>query len=311
MADWAVTVDNLNMKYQNKIALNDLSFTVGIGDIHALVGASEAGKTTLLNILAGTVRPTNGTGKIFDQKIGSLEARKMTGYVPAKPAFYPSMSLLDYLVYMGMLSGVSNLEAISRGIALLKRVDLYSFRDKKPKDLTPGMRTKIAIAQSLMSKPRLLLLDEPVTGLDQTGRIGILQIIREVSINDGVTIIISSSLWTEVEEIADKVTLLKEGKLLLNRKTSEIGDLYRQGIFSINTSANSLLMAVLKRMGYLRKIIRTEKDTLIVITDKIERFRKDLPGVVYKLEIELFAFQQEEINLESISRYLLASEGSR
>ncbi len=306
MADYAVNANSLYMKYGDKAALNDFSLTVRQGDIHALVGPSESGKTTFLNILAGAIRPTNGTGKIFNKNIGSLEAKKIIGYIPAEPVFYSSMTLADYLVYMGMLSGMSQLEAISRAIVLLKKVELNSFRDKKPRDLTPGMKTKVAIAQGLMSKPLLLLLDEPVSGLDLTGKMGILQIIKELSLNEGLTVIISSDLWTDVQGIADKITLLNQGGVLVSGETSKIRNLYDHDVFFLDTSDNSMLLAVLKRMGYLRQIIRTEKDSIIVVTKEIERFRKDLPGIIYKLEIQLFIFRHENMTLESISRYLLA-----
>lgn len=309
MANCAVVVNNLYAKYLNKTALNDFSLGVAKGDIHALVGPAESGKTTFLNILAGIVKPANGTGKIFNEKIGSLESKKRIGYVPAKLAFYPSMTLLDYLVYMGMLAGISQLEAIARAIALLKKVELNSFRDKKPGNLTPGMRTKLAIAQSLMSKPHLLLLDEPVSGLDLTGRMAILQLIQELSVYEGLTIIISSPDWTDVESVADKITLLRQGRVLLTGETSEVRNLYSHGIFFLDTSDNSMLFDVLKRMGYLSQIIRTEKDSIIVITREKERFRREIPGVIYKLEIELLTFEQEDLTIESISRYLPTYKG--
>jgi ABC-2 type transport system ATP-binding protein len=305
MANYAVSANSLFMKYGDKTALNDFSLTVEQGDIHVLAGPSKSGKTTFLNILAGIITPTNGTGKIFNKNIGSLEAKKIIGYVPAKPAFYSSMTLADYLVYMGMLSGISQLEAISRAVALLKKVELNSFKDKKPRDLAPGMQTKVAIAQGLMSKPRLLLLDEPVSGLDPIGKMGILQLLKELSLNEEITVIVSSSLWSDIESIADKITLLNQGRVLLSDQTPVIRNLYNHGIFFLDTSDNSMLLTVLKRMGYLRQIIRTEKGSIIIVTKEIGRFRKDLPGIIYKLEIELFTFRYEDITLENISHYLL------
>ena len=296
MANYAVVANNLYAKYLNKTVLNDFSLNVATGDIHALVGPAESGKTAFLNIL-------------FNEKIGSLEAKKKIGYAPAKPAFYPSMTLLDYLIYMGMLAGISQLEAIARAIALLKKVELSSFRDKKPGNLTPGMRAKLAIAQSLMAKPYLLLLDEPVSGLDLTGRTAILRLIKELSVYQGLTVIISSPLWTDVESIADKITLLKQGRVLLSGETSEVRNLYSHGVFFLDTSDNSMLFDVLKRMSYLSQIIRTEEDSIIVITREKERFRREIPGVIYKLEIGLLTFEQEDLTMEGISRYLPAYKG--
>lgn len=308
MSNNAVVALSLYKKYNNKTAINDFSLTVKQGEIHALVGPTGSGKTSILNILAGTVRPSNGTAKVFNRKIGSIEARKIIGYVPNQPAFYPSMTVLDYLVYMGMLSGVNQLEAINRAIALLKKVDLNTFKDKNPRDLTLGMKMKIALVQSLLSKPYLLLMDEPVTGMDQAGKIAILQIIKELSILEGITVIISSSLWTDVAYISDRMSLLHEGKVLLCGETQNIENLYLQGVFSLQASDNELLLEVLKRMVYLKHIIRTEKGFITVITDEAERFKKDLPGIIYKLELELQYFQQEAVTTECILQYFLVNE---
>lgn len=309
MSNNAVMIQSLSKKYGKKTAVTDFSLTLQLGEIHALVGPTGSGKTTILNILAGTVKPSNGTVKIMNKRAGSLEAQRAIGYVPENPLFYSSMTVLEYLVFMGMLSGMSRPVAIARATVLLKQIDLHTFKDKNPLDLTPGMKTKIAIIQSLLSIPSLLLLDEPVKGLDQTARTAILEIIKEFSDLEGLTVLIASAYWQEAADIADRMTLLHEGKILTGGETESIRRLYRQGVFSLQTSDNDRLLAVLQRMTYLRQIIRTEKGNLVVITEHIEQFKRDLPGIVYKLELEMTYFQQEEINAERISQYLLSSKG--
>lgn len=309
MSDHAVIIENLFLKYEDKNVLNDLSLTVRKGEIHALAGPEGSGKTTFLNALAGIIPISAGTAKIFGERAGSLESRKKIGYVPAELAFYPGMTVVDYLVYMGMLSGVSHLEAISRAIALLKKIDLNSFRDKRPVDLPIGMKTKIAIIQGLMSKPALLLLDEPVGRLELLGKQSTLQIIEELSRSEKITTIISSNNWLDVQSIADKITLLHQGRALISEKTTAIRELYSYGNFLLETSDNSGLFDILKKIKYLQQLIRTERDSIIVITKETERFRKDLPGIIYKLEIELLKFEQQELNMETISRCLSESEG--
>jgi ABC-2 type transport system ATP-binding protein len=309
MSEHAVAAFSLYKKYKKQTALNDFSLTVQQGEIHALVGPQGAGKTTVLNILAGTVRPSNGTAKVFNRKAGSLEARRIIGYVPAKPAFYSSMTVLDYLIYMGMLSGVSQFEAASRAIFLLKRVDLHTFRDKKPVDLPVGMKIKVALVQSLLAKPLLLMLDEPVSSLDQAGKTVIMQLIQELSKEEYLSVLITSPLWTDVACITDTITVLKDGKVLMSDQTSRFGRMFQQGVFSLQTSDNDMLLEVLKRMLYLQQIIRTENNLVTVITFEADRFRRDLPGIVYKLKLELLVFRQEEVTLEKISQYLLQQKG--
>jgi ABC-2 type transport system ATP-binding protein len=311
MSDYVVFIQNLYKKFQQKTALSDFNLTVGAGEIHALAGPPGAGKTTILNILAGTVQPGTGFVRIFDMPAGSLEIKKAIGYVPAKPAFYRGLSVLDYLVFMGMVSGLTQIEVISRAVSLLKRIELNAFRDKKPTDFPAGMKTKIAIAQSLLNRPSLWLLDEPVSGTDQAGKEGILQIIRELAAEEGITVLLSAAKWTDVAGIADHMTILQGGRSVLSDSTANIADFAAQGVFTIQTSNNELLLEILRRMTYLSSIVRSERDIITVITKSVERFQKDLPGILYKLQLELLYFQLEEVNMENISQYLLRKEGDQ
>ncbi len=309
MSSNAVAAQSLYKKYKKHTILNDFNLTVSEGEVHALVGPIGSGKTTVLNILAGTVSPSYGTAKIFNYRVGSMEARKVLGYVPEKPSFYPAMTVLDYLVFMGMLSGVNQLEAIARAIALLKKTDLNTFKDKNPNDLTQGMKTKIALIQALLSRPRLLLLDQPVEGMDQAGKSSILQLVSELAVAEGITVIISSSRWNDISPISEKMTLMHEGKVLLSGDERAIEELFGLGVFSFQTSDNKRLISILQRLPYLKHIIITEKDLITVMTDESERLRKDLPGIIFKLELELTYFQQEEVTSEKLPYYLSMIQG--
>ncbi len=305
MSNYAVITQSLSKKFNQNTALNDCCIEVQQGDIYALVGCPGSGKTTLLNILAGTVRASSGSGRIFNHRLGSQEARKIIGYVPAKPAFYSSLTVLDYLVYMGMLAGISKLEAVRRSVLLLKEIDLYSFRDKKPVDLTPGMKTKISIAQSFLPEPQLILMDEPVSGLDETGKENILQIIKELSLDNCATVVFSAPLWTDIESIADRISVLDKGKVLLSLETADLRNLYGYGVFLLHTTDNQMLLNILQRVFYLKQIIQAEDDLIIVLTKERERFRKDLPTIIHNLKIGLYSFREEEVTVQTISRYLL------
>jgi ABC-2 type transport system ATP-binding protein len=219
------------------------------------------------------------------------------------------MTVLDYLVFMGLLSGVNQLDAIARAIALLKKTDLNTFKDKNPNHLTPGMKTKIALIQALLPRPRLLLLDQPVEGMDQAAKSSILQLISELAVAEGMTVIITSSRWTDISPISEKMTWMHEGKVLLSGDARAIEELFELGIFSFQTSDNKRLLPVLQRLPYLKHIIIEEKDLITVITDESERLRKDLPGIIYKLELELTHFHQEEVTPEKLPYFLTMIQG--
>jgi len=304
------TIQGLGKKYQQITALSDFCLQVEPGDIYGIAGPGGSGKTTLLNILAGTVKPSSGTGRICDYPLGSTEARKVIGYVPFKPAFYPGLSVINYLIYMGMLAGVEKEEAESRAILLLKVIELYSFRDKKPHDLTPGMKTKIGIAQGFISKPKLILIDEPVTGLDESGKLAIWQIIREMSRAYGTSVLVSAENWTDIAPLADKIILLHKGKTLLNADTSVISQIYSHTVFSLKTTDNAGLLAAFENLAYLEQIILTEQGeqgVILVIAKEKDPFPRDLPEILARLNIGLLHFSQEEITTDILCRYLLSA----
>jgi len=304
MSESAIITQSLGKKYGRISALNDFSFQVEQGDIHALVGSCGSGKTTVLNILAGTVRASGGSGRIFSQRVGSREARKNTGYVSAKTSFYSSLTVMDYLVFMGMITGIGKSEVIFRAEGLLKGVDLYSFRNKKPDALTSGMKKKIAIVQGFISRPGLVLIDEPVSGLDETGKNAILRIIRDLALKNAATVLLSANIWTDVESVADRMTVIDSGKLILSTETNKLGKIYENGVFFLNTSNNEMVIADLQRLPFIKQIIQNEKKELVIITKEKEKFRRVIPGIINDSNIELFSFREEEASLKIITDYL-------
>ena len=188
---------------------------------------------------------------------------------------------------------------------LLKEVDLYEFRDKNPLGFTPGMKTKIAIVQSFMPSPQLVLLDEPLTGLDESGRQSILQIIRELSFSHGSTVIISALNWRDIESIAAAITFVDNGRAIISAGIDEIRNLYSFGVFRLNTSDNRILLNILPRLAYLQHIIQVENNCVMVMTKAKEQFRKDIPAIINSINAELYHFSEEEVNQKIIQRYLL------
>jgi ABC-2 type transport system ATP-binding protein len=215
------------------------------------------------------------------------------------------MTVWEYLIFSGMLSGLTRSETAQRASLLLKEVDLYSFRDKMPVEFASGMKTKIAIVQSFLACPRLVLMDEPVSGLDETGKQSILRIIQELSFMHGSTVILSARDWTDIGNIAAGITLINDGKLLISAETGEVRNLYSFGIFRLDTSDNEKLLNILPRLPYLQQIIRDENDSVIVLTKAKAQFRKDFPTIIHAIETELIYFCEEELNQEILMRYLL------
>jgi len=150
-------------------AVEDLSLEVHDGEIFGLLGPNGAGKTTTIKMLLGFVRPTHGRAFVAGEPAGSLAARRALGYLPENPALYEFLTGEEYLRFAGRLSGLSRREAASRTERLLEQVGLKGRADRAIRRFSKGMVQRLALAQALIGDPRIVILDEPMSGLDRSG----------------------------------------------------------------------------------------------------------------------------------------------
>lgn len=210
-----VQVINLTKHYSDEPAVSDLSFDLGTGGIMGLVGPNGAGKTTTLRMLSGIIKPTSGRIRIdgFDTDKQPLETKRITGYVPDEPHLFDSLTVWEHIEFTASIYNLKDYSTHAE--ELLDRFDLKSRRDTAVHELSLGMRQKVAICCVYLTRPRLLLFDEPLTGLDPMG-------IREMSdsiayfASTGSSVIISSHLLGLVEDLCTEILLLREGKCVLS-----------------------------------------------------------------------------------------------
>ncbi len=210
----AIETHGLTKKFGKLVAVNDLNLNVPEGKIYGFLGPNGAGKSTTINMLMGFVKPDDGSAKVlgYDIRTQHYDLRKVTGYLPERPAFYDSMTGADNMKYFGKLIGVEDLA--KRVPELLKQVGLEGRGDDKVKTYSHGMRQRLGIAIALIGSPRLLILDEPTTGLDPQGSHDIREIIRKLK-GDNVTVFLSSHILHEVQEISDVVGIVKNGHMIV------------------------------------------------------------------------------------------------
>ena len=204
--------NNLTKKYNNKIAVNNVSIHVPEGCIYGLIGKNGAGKTTLMKMLSGLVIPTSGT-------ISNIDKLRNVGVLIEAPGLYLNRTCFDNLKFKMMLSGTYNEMECLR---LLKMVGLKDDVRTKASKLSLGMKQRLGLALALASKSKLLILDEPMNGLDPDGMMDLRDIL--VSLKEkGMTILISSHLLSELDKIADTFGFMHEGKLVkeMNRDDSD------------------------------------------------------------------------------------------
>jgi ABC-2 type transport system ATP-binding protein len=197
------------------IALDGLT-TVFSPGITGLIGANGAGKSTLLKILLGLVSPTSGRASVLgrDTAVGAERIRTLTGYMPEHDCLPPDVTGTEFVAHMGRMSGLPATAARERAAESLRHVGLHEERYRLIGTYSTGMKQRVKLAQTLVGDPRLLLLDEPTTGLDPGGRAAMLDLIARIGGEFGISIVVSSHLLGEVERICDHVVALERGGLL-------------------------------------------------------------------------------------------------
>ncbi len=211
----AIETEGLTKKFGRLVAVDDLNLTIEEGDTFGFLGPNGAGKTTTIKMLIGLLRPTRGTARIFGHDIfrQGEAAKKSFGFVPDFYGFYDSFTAVENLEFFATLSQIPKKEGKERIFELLKFFGLEERANSKVREFSHGMKQRLVIAQALLSRPRLLILDEPTVGLDPRAQFEIRELIKGISKN-GVTTFISSHLLFEVEDMCQKVGIINQGKLI-------------------------------------------------------------------------------------------------
>jgi ABC-2 type transport system ATP-binding protein len=211
---FAVDVDQVSKSFSHK-AVDCLSLTVQPGEFYALLGPNGAGKTTTLRMIAGLLKPDSGAISIFgiDALANPIAAKQITAWLPDEPMLYDKLTPLEYLEFVAGLWGVPRVTAERRAVDLLDVLDLGSVRSTRCEGFSRGMKQKVALAGALIHEPRLIMLDEPLTGLDAT-------IARQVKdlltarVKGGASIILTTHILEVAERLADRIGIVVHGKLV-------------------------------------------------------------------------------------------------
>ena len=207
----AISATNLSKRYRRAVAVNNVSFTVGTGEVVGFLGPNGAGKTTTLRMLAGLIRPSSGAAQILDAKVPGSGLMNV-GTMIEEPAFYPYLSGFDNLRYVARLHGGVAASRIHEVLAFVRMEDAAN---KKLSAYSQGMRQRLGLARALLWNPKVLLLDEPTNGLDPVGIAEIRENLRLVA-QQGVTVLVSSHILAEIEKLVERVLVIEKGNLLFD-----------------------------------------------------------------------------------------------
>ncbi|WP_407272954.1 ATP-binding cassette domain-containing protein [Radiobacillus sp. PE A8.2] len=206
-----IKVENLTKQFDGKPVVNDLSFELSPGRCVALLGPNGAGKTTTIRMLSGLLKPSKGA-ITFEGMNGNGDVRKHIGYLPQHPVFHSWMTGKEFLVYVGQLAHLSKLEASDRADELLERVGIAEAKNQRTGKYSGGMKQRLGIAQAMIHKPKLIMLDEPVSALDPIGRREVLTLMEELK--QETTILFSTHILGDAEEVSDDLLLMHKGQIL-------------------------------------------------------------------------------------------------
>jgi len=210
-------IEQVTKRYRGSLALDGVSFTLEPG-VFGLLGPNGAGKSTLIKALMGLVRINSGEARVlgFDSKREFRRVRELVGYMPEDDCIFPGLKGVESVAYAGELSGLPRIDALRRAHEVLDYVGLGEERYREVQTYSTGMRQKQKLAQAIVHDPRIVLLDEPTSGLDPLGRKRMLRLIRGLYDRTQTSVLISTHILHDVEQICDSVVILGHGKLLVH-----------------------------------------------------------------------------------------------
>lgn len=207
-----------------KVALQDVSFVVSSGEVFGIIGPNGAGKSTILKILMGFIKADNGEAHIGGNLAGSVTSRLQVGYLPENPSLYPNLTITEHLEFACRLEPrpTQNSSLIP---SLIKKVALGDAANVPIKKFSKGMTQRAALAYALITAPKILILDEPMSGLDPLGRQLVIDIINECN-QQGITILFCSHILTDVERICHRIAVMNRSRLISVTTPEEVHGLY-------------------------------------------------------------------------------------
>lgn len=300
----SIIVEHLNKKYGSQYALNDVSFTINSGEILGFIGPNGAGKSTLMKIICALLSPTSGTVKLNGQNIelNSVELKRCLGYLPENNPLYPDLYVKEYLFHVARF--------YHKKIVSKKRVDevigltgLSPEVHKKINVLSKGYRQRVGLAQAIIHDPKVLILDEPTTGLDPNQIIEIRTLIK--NLGKDKTVILSTHLMQEVEAICDRVIIIDKGQLVANDYTGNISTYSKSQCYTIivefDNDTDQIDFTEFPDISLVKKI---RKGTWLIETTGVKDIRSDLFNYAVKKNLVILSLHKKDKKLEDVFREL-------
>ncbi|MBN1686382.1 MAG: ABC transporter ATP-binding protein [Spirochaetales bacterium] len=304
---------HVSKRYGPIDALRGITFDVPPGEIYGYIGPNGAGKTTSLKILAGLITSFEGDVSIagLSLKHSRMQAQALTGYVPQNAGFQEWRTVDHALNTFAKLSGVDAASREAKIEEVLHRFKLEEHRKRKIVHLSGGTIQKLRIAQALLHDPRVLILDEPLSGLDPASRFDVKKLLRELR-DQGTTILLSSHILSDVEDVADRIGIIHNGELLKAGTIRDLRNEYRIGlVFEIETDSGEGTQRILKAMDGVERVHATGSDTVRVHLRTgvdLDAMSRQIQCALLEQQMTIRSFIHESPSLEEV--YLSLTGGN-
>ncbi len=291
-----IQLENIRFCYGDVEAIRDVSLALPAG-IFGLLGPNGAGKTTLMKLLLGFLQPASGSGEIMGQALGAKgkSLRRGIGYMPESDCLIPGMDAVSLTAYLGELSGMPRQEAMKRAHDVLYYVGLEESRYRKVETYSTGMKQRLKLAQALVHDPRLLLLDEPTSGMDPAGRKEMLELIRDIAKKESMNIIISSHLLPDIESTCRQVVIMNKGRIVAEESIAGLKKDNRD-VYEIKViGEREAFLAALTSTHWL---VKEKEQGLFHITPPNETPPAALFRTAHEHNVQIRHFRQSRTSLE-------------
>lgn len=282
-----INTKNLTMKFKDFYAIKDVSIDVKSNQIYGLVGKNGAGKTTLMKCLLGLLPGSSGQIKMFEND-NLAEGRRKTGALIEEPGFFKNLTGYQNLMYFSKAFGINDSAEVLRLLQLLK---LSEAKDKKYKNYSLGMKQRLGIALALIGDPDLLVLDEPINGIDPEGIVEMRNLFKSLVYDQGKTIIISSHILSEVENLCDNIAIIEKGQVIDVIENHSAKNQMTKYVTSLSTDNNEKAKEVLSKEN-----INFKEENGLVLEGDIKTSR--LLKLMTENEIEIIEYARKKESLE-------------
>ena len=301
----SVIVNQLTKVYGTQIAVNHISFTAEPGKIVGFLGPNGAGKSTTMKMITGFIPPTDGTATVcgFDINTHSMDVRKCLGYLPENNPLYLDMYVKEFLAFVAGLQQLNNVE--SRIKEMIEQTGLEREQYKKISQLSKGYRQRVGLAQAMLHDPKVLILDEPTTGLDPNQLVEIRKLIKQLGKEK--TVILSTHIMQEVEAVCDQVVIINKGLIVANDETKNLQAAALQQVTYVVEFDQVIQKQTLLKIDGVIAVQALADKSWVLQTNTLVDVRKNIFDFAVKNNLVLLSIQKEEEKLEDIFRKLTAN----